>query len=146
MPAITAGTEVPNMREETLEKIVWCKPEELDGAPLPEQDHSDAEIDHFQRTIYDYTGAQPIIIDRSGSIVAGHGRIKAARLLGIDEVPTLPLPLLTDDDVEHYIQTLVLFGRHVGWTREMLEIDLQHLLKINALVQAANDDANSIIH
>lgn len=122
MNATTPGTEIPNMRYETLEKIVWYDPEELDFYALNERDHSDAEIDSFQRTIHDYKGAQPVVVD---------------------DVPALPLSALTADDVHHYIDTVIRFGKYVGWTREMLEIDLQHLRNIDVLMRAAADDTAS---
>ena len=140
MTNITTGTEVPNLRDETLEKTVWFDPDELDYLPLEEGEHSDVEIDHFQRTIYDYNGAQPIVVDRECNIVAGRGRVEAARLLGIDEIPAIPLASFSWDDLDHYIETMIRFGAFVGWSAEMLETDLQHLLVIDALMKAGRDD------
>lgn len=143
MPITTEGTEVPNLRDETLEMIVWYDPEELGLLPFEECEHCDAEIDHFQRTIHDYNGAQPIVIDDECNIVAGRGRVEASLLLGINEIPALTLSSLTADDLDHYIKTLFSFGKYVGWPRQMLEIELQHLLKIDVLLKAAMDDAAS---
>lgn len=140
MTSITQGTDVPNLRDETLAKVIRYDPDELDYLPLDEREHSDAEIDHFQRTIYDYTGAQPIVIDNECNIVAGRGRVEAARLLGIDEIPAIPLSSLSSDDLDHYIETMFRFGAFVGWSAEMLETDLQHLLVIEALMKAGRGD------
>lgn len=137
------GTEVPNLRDETLEKIVSCDPDDLDFYAFNERDHSDAEINHFQRTIHDYDGAQPIVLDDADNIVAGRGRVEAASSRGVDKIPFLRVSSLSADDLDHYIKTLIRFGRYVGWTREMVETDLQHLLVIDALVKAAADDAAS---
>lgn len=141
MTNITQGTEVPNLRDETLAKVIRYDPDELDYLSLEELEHSDAEVDHFQRTIYDCTGAQPIVIDHECNIVAGRGRVEAARLLGIDEIPAIPLSSLSSDDLDHYIETMVRFGAYVGWSAEMLETDLQHLLVVEALMKASWDDA-----
>ena len=140
MTNITQGTDVPNLRDETLAKVIRYDPDELDYLPLDEREHSDAEIDHFQRTIYDYTGAQPIVIDHECNIVAGRGRVEAARLLGIDEIPAIPLSSFSSDDLDHYIDTMIRFGAYVGWSAEMLETDLQHLLVIEALMKAGRGD------
>ena len=140
MHADTPGTDIPNLRDKTLEKTIWFDPNELDYLSLDEREHSDAEIDHFQRTIYDYTGAQPIVIDNECNIVAGRGRVEAARLLGVDEIPAIPLSSFTSDDLDHYIETMIRFGAYVGWSAEMLETDLQHLLVIDALMKAGRDD------
>ncbi|WP_170441321.1 ParB N-terminal domain-containing protein [Ruegeria arenilitoris] len=128
---------IPNLSDETLEKTVWCDPDELDYAVPDARYHTDVEIDRFQKTIYDYNGAQPIVIDRNYNIVAGQGRVEAARLLGIDEIPVLPLSMLTEDDVDHYIKTMMQFGKYVGWTREMMHIDLQHLKSIRLEMKAS---------
>jgi len=140
MHADTSGTDVPNLKDEILEKTVWYDPDELDYLEFEELEHSDAEIDHFQRTIYDYNGAQPIVIDDERNIVAGRGRVEAARLLGIDEIPAIPLSSFSSDDLDHYIATMIRFGAYVGWNAEMLETDLQHLLVIEALMKAGRGD------
>ncbi len=141
MTNTTRGTEVPNLRDETLENIVWRDPDDLDFYAFNERDHSDAEIDHFQRTIHDYNGAQPIVLDDADNIVAGRGRVEAASLCGVEEIPVLRMSSFSADDLDHYVNTLIRFGHFVGWTPEALEIDLQHLLVIDALVKAAADDA-----
>ena len=143
MTNITQGTDVPNLRDETLAKVIRYDPDELDYLPLDEREHSDAEIDHFQRTIYDYTGAQPIVIDHECNIVAGRGRVEAARLLGIDEIPAIPLSSFSSDDLDHYIETMIRFGAFVGWSAEMLETDLQNLLVIDAIKKAAIQEAEA---
>jgi len=143
MTNTTPGTEFPNLRDETLENVVWCDPDDLDFHAFNERDHSDAEIDQFQRTIHDYNGAQPIVLDDADNIVAGRGRVEAASLCGVDKIPFLRVSSLSADDLDHYIKTLIRFGQYVGWTREMVETDLQHLLVIDALVKAAADDAAS---
>ncbi len=140
MTSITQRTDVPNLEDEILAKTIWFDPDELDYLPLEEREHSDAEIDHFQRTIYDYNGAQPIVIDDECNIVAGRGRVEAGRLLGVDETPAIPLSSFSSDDLDHYIETMIRFGAYVGWSAEMLETDLQHLLVIEALMKAGPDD------
>ena len=137
MTNINQGTEVPNLRDETLEKVVWFDPEELDFYSPNESDHSDAEIDQFQRTIYEFNGALPIIVGDGGVIVAGRGRVEAGYLLGVDGVPALMLSDMTADDVCHYVETLTRFATYVGWSRKMLEIDLQSLISIDALLKTA---------
>ena len=139
----TPGTDVPNLRDETLAKLVWCDPDDLDFYALNERDHDDAEIDRFQRTIHDYNGAQPIVIDDDDNIVAGRGRVEAGSLYGVDNIPAIRMSSLSADDLDHYIRTLIRFGHYVGWTREMLETDLQHLFNVDALLKAATDDAAS---
>ncbi len=129
MHTFTMGTDVPNLRDVTLNKVVWCNPDELDYYAPGARQHTDEHIDMFQRTIYDFNGALPIVTNGTGGIIAGYGRVEASKLLGIDQIPTIPLSWLTEKERKHYIKTLMQFGEYVGWAREMLLIDLQHLKK-----------------
>lgn len=139
MLTTTTTTDIPNLPDETYEKVVMCDPDELKCVSFHESKHSDGEIDQFQQTILDYTGAQPIVIDDDGTVVAGHGRVEAAKLLGIEEIPALPLSSLTGDDVDLYIRTLAEFGKYVGWTRRMVKIDLRIMLVISAFMHAGRE-------
>ena len=119
---------VPNLRDEMETKLVWCDPDELGYDAWPSGlYHTDEEIDLFQETIYYYTGALPIVIDDDQVILAGQGRVEAARLLGIERVPALVFSTLTSDEVQHYLETMKEFSDYVGWFEEMLSIDLQAL-------------------
>lgn len=133
----TPGTDVPNLRDETLEKVIWCDPDDLDCSLLVELEYSDAEIEQYQRTILARGGALPIVVGDDGWIVTGRGRVEAALLLGIYNIPALRLSSMTFGDLNHYIETLVRFGQNAGWTNDMLNTDLGHLYKLNAMAQAA---------
>lgn len=128
--------EVPNLRNETLSKTVWCDPDELNySAPSGARNHAVAEVDLFQKTIHHYNGALPVVIDDDGNIFAGQGRVEASKLLGIERIPALVLSTLTRDDVQHYLETIGEFGSYVGWSQAMLSIDLQ-ALRLIVLKQA----------
>ena len=123
--------DVPNLRDETLAKTVWCDPDELKYSESPvTRHHTDAEIDLFQKTIYHYTGALPIVIDDEMNIIAGQGRVEAGRLLHIERIPALVMSTLNSDDVHHYLGIIEEFGNYVGWSPDMLRIDLQLLSRI----------------
>ena len=66
----------------------------------------------------------------------GQGRVEAALRLGIETIPTLPLAWLTEQERKHYVKTLAEFGDVAGWSRDMLEIDLQHVKKIRLATMA----------
>ena len=141
MHTTTTETDVPNLRDATLKKIVWFDPEELDFYALNEYDHSDEEIDRFQLTINDFNGALPIVVSDDGKSVAGRGRVEAGYLLDFDEIPALWLSDMTANDISHYVDTLTRFAKYVGWSPEMLETDLQTLITIDALLKAAASSA-----
>ena len=64
-------------------------------------------------------------------IVAGHGRVQAARLLAIRKVPTICLDTLTEDQVRAYILADNKLAEKAGWDHSILAIELQHLTSID---------------
>ncbi len=128
MRRFNRDADVPNLRDETLAKTVWRDPAELKYSVSPgTRYHTDVEVDLYQKTIYYYTGALPIVIDDGMNIVAGQGRVEAGRLLNIERIPALVMSTLTSDDAQHYLEIIEEFGNYVGWSPDMLRIDLQLL-------------------
>ena len=103
MHAATTGTEVPTLRAVTLDKIIWCDPGELDYHAPSARQHSEDHIKCFERTIRHFCGAFPVVTDGTCNIIAGQGRVEAARRLGITAIPTLPLAWLTKKERKHYV-------------------------------------------
>lgn len=136
MHAATTGTEVPTLRAVTLDKIIWCDPGELDYHAPSARQHSEDHIECFARTIREVGAALPVITNGIGNIIAGQGRVEAALRLGIETIPTLPLAWLTEKERKHYVKTLTEFGDLAGWSRDMLQIDLQHVKKIRLATMA----------
>jgi len=64
-------------------------------------------------------------------IVAGHGRVQAAKLLGIAQVPTICLESLTDDEVRAYILADNKLAENAGWDNTILAIEFQHLTTVD---------------
>src|SRR3984893_7722536 len=73
----------------------------------------------------------PVLIDDSGQIIAGHGRVEAAKLLGMESVPTLRLSHLSAADKRAYIIADNRVAEKAGWDRELLSIELQALIDID---------------
>lgn len=72
----------------------------------------------------------PIIIDSSGRILAGHGRVEAAKLLGIAMVPTVMIDYLTQDEIRAYILADNRIAEKAGWDKQILAIELQYLVNL----------------
>ena len=64
-------------------------------------------------------------------MIAGHGRLAAAKLLGMTEVPTISLEHLNDDEKRAYIIADNQLAANAGWDKEMLAIEFQGLLDVN---------------
>lgn len=136
MHAATTGTDVPTLRAVTLDKIIWCPPGDLDYYAPSARRHSEDHIESFSRTMRLFGRVFPVITDGTCNIIAGQGRVEAARRLGITAIPTLPLAWLTEKERKHYVKTLTLVGGLVGWSPDMLQIDLQHIKKIRLATMA----------
>jgi DNA modification methylase len=73
----------------------------------------------------------PILVDANNQIVAGHGRVEAAKLLGMEQVPTIRLESLSEEQIRAYIITDNKLAENAGWDRSILAIELQHLLTLD---------------
>jgi hypothetical protein len=72
----------------------------------------------------------PVLLKTDSTIIAGHGRVEAARLLGMDEVPTIQLSSLSENEVRAYIIADNKLAENAGWDESILKIELQHLITL----------------
>ena len=93
--------------------------------------HSRKQIRQIADSIERFGFTNPVLIDRAGGIVAGHGRIEAAKLLGIETVPTIRLEDLTEADIRAYVIADNKLAENAGWDRELLAIELQGLIELD---------------
>ncbi len=93
--------------------------------------HSKKQIRQIADSIERFGFTNPVLIDRTDGIVAGHGRIEAAKLLGIEKVPTIRLEDLTEAEVRAYVIADNKLAENAGWDRELLAIEFQGLLELD---------------
>jgi len=91
--------------------------------------HSDEQIAQIAASIKEFGWTNPILIDGENGIIAGHGRLLAARKLGYKEVPVIELSELTDTQRKAYIIADNRLALNAGWDNEMLTIELNDLLE-----------------
>jgi DNA modification methylase len=92
--------------------------------------HTKRQIRKIAASIRRFGFVNPVIIDRNNRIIAGHGRVQAAKLLGLERVPTILLENLTEDEIRAYVLADNRLAELAGWDEEILAIELQHLLTI----------------
>ena len=85
------------------------------------------------RSIEKYGFLNPVLIDSNGRIIAGHGRVEAAKMLGLDEVPTVLIEHLTQGQIRAYIIADNRLGELAGWDKAILAIELQHLITVEEI-------------
>src|SRR5665647_2105421 len=89
--------------------------------------HSDEQIKQIQASIREFGFVNPVLIDGKFNIIAGHGRILAAKLEGIKEVPCVLVEYLTDAQKKAYMLADNKLALNAGWDMGMLKIELEEL-------------------
>lgn len=93
--------------------------------------HSKRQIKQIAASIARFGFTNPVLVSDDGEIVAGHGRVEAAKLLGMTQVPTLPLAHLGAAERRAYVIADNKLALNAGWDREILAIELQALVDLD---------------
>jgi len=104
----------------------------LAGYPNNSRKHSQHQIRQIAASIKAFGFTNPVLIDQNDTVIAGHGRVAAAKLLGMDQVPTIRLESLSEDQVRAYVIADNRLAEKAGWDKSILAIELQHLLTIDS--------------
>ena len=89
--------------------------------------HSDTQVAQIAASIKEFGFTNPVLIDETGSIIAGHGRVMAARKLAITDVPSIRLTHLTEAQKKAYVIADNKLALNAGWDDEMLAVELTDL-------------------
>ena len=109
-------------------KITQKKVTELIPYVNNSRTHSDEQVAQIAASIKEFGWTNPILVDGSNGIIAGHGRLLAARKLNYTDVPTIELSELTETQKKAYIIADNRLALNAGWDNEMLTIELNDLL------------------
>ena len=117
------------MRQPTIEMLA-------PGALLPwtrnARTHSKKQIRQIADSIRTFGFTNPVLIDESNVILAGHGRVEGARLLGMETVPCVRLDRMTREQKRAYVIADNKLALNAGWDDELLTQELKALLEIDA--------------
>ncbi|MBI5923844.1 MAG: site-specific DNA-methyltransferase [Betaproteobacteria bacterium] len=89
--------------------------------------HSEAQVAKIAASIVEFGWTSPVLVDASQGIIAGHGRLAAARKLGLAEVPVIELSHLTPEQKRAYVIADNRLALDAGWDEEMLVLELAEL-------------------
>ena len=89
--------------------------------------HSDAQVAQIAASIREFGFTNPILVDGTNGIIAGHGRLLAARKLGMTEVPIIELSHLTPAQKRAYILADNKLALSAGWDNDLLRLELGEL-------------------
>ncbi len=93
--------------------------------------HSPRQIRQIAESIQTFGWTNPILIDDEGGVIAGHGRLDAAMLLGMAAVPVIRLSAMTPAQRRAYVIADNKLAENAGWDRELLRVELQGLLELD---------------
>ena len=93
--------------------------------------HSKKQLRQIADSIDRFGFTNPILIDASNAILAGHGRVEAARLLGLAEVPCIRLEHMSAEEKRAYVLADNKLALNAGWDEEILAEELKELLAVD---------------
>jgi len=106
--------------------------------------HSDEQIAQIAGSIKEFGFNNPVLIDKDNGVIAGHGRLAAARKLGLKEVPCIRLEHLTETQRKAYILADNRIALNSGWEAELLSLELSELLDGGVNLESLGFDADEI--
>lgn len=108
-------------------KVSYRRIEDLIPYARNARTHSDDQVARIAGSINEFGWTNPILVDGENGIIAGHGRLAAARKLGLSEVPVIELAGLSDVQKRAYILADNRLALDAGWDYGQLKIELEEI-------------------
>src|SRR5215212_10796380 len=89
--------------------------------------HSEAQVAQLAASIREWGWTTPVLVDEAGGLIAGHGRVMAARQLGIAEVPVVVARGWSEAQKRAYVLADNKLALNAGWDEELLRVELADL-------------------
>lgn len=106
--------------------------------------HSTEQVAKIAASIKEFGFNNPILIDKDGGIIAGHGRLEAAKLLSLTDVPTICLGHLTNAQRKAYILADNRLAMDAGWDAQLLKVEFDLLLESGVDLSITGFNADEI--
>src|ERR1700738_2203689 len=84
--------------------------------------HSKKQITQIANAIRRFGFTNPVLVDDTNGIVAGHGRVEAAKAVGLDQVPTVRLSAMSETEIRAYVIADNRLAENAGWDRALLAL------------------------
>jgi DNA modification methylase len=108
-------------------EVVYRPVSELNPRANNPRTHSKKQLEQIAASIRTFGFTNPVLIDAADGVIAGHGRIEAARMLGMTMVPTIRLAEMSEAQVRAYVIADNRLAELAGWDRELLAIEFAWL-------------------
>ena len=120
-------TKTPTRDKWPADNIERRKLSELIPYARNARTHSDAQVAQIAASIREWGWTNPVLIDAEGGLIAGHGRVLAARKLGIEDVPCMVATGWSDAQKKAYILADNQLALNAGWDIELLKVEIGEL-------------------
>lgn len=122
----TLGGFLLRMKQKQL-TVTYKRTEDLIPYVNNARTHSDEQVTQIASSIKEFGFNNPILTDGENGVIAGHGRLLAAKKLGLETVPTIELSGLTKAQKKAYILADNKIALNSGWDIDLLSVELQEL-------------------
>jgi len=112
-------------------KIVYLPVSALTPRATNPRTHSKKQIAQIARSIRHFGFTNPALVDERNGIIAGHGRVEAAKLIGLATVPTVCLRDMSEADIRAYVMADNKLAENAGWDRALLALEFQYLSELD---------------
>lgn len=121
------------LKTNPAEKIEKWDIEKLSPYSRNARTHSEAQIEQICSSIKEWGWTIPVLIDPEGQIIAGHGRIEAARKMGMTEVPVMVADGWTEVQKQKYVLADNKIALNAGWDQGLLRAEIEDLKAVTDL-------------
>lgn len=115
--------------------ITMCAPDRLLPYAGNARKHSTRQLNQLVASLREFGFVNPVLVDTNNMIIAGHGRVAAAKKLGLTQVPTLCVDHLSEAQKKAYIIADNRLAELAGWDNELLRIELKELISLDFNVE-----------
>ena len=129
--------EIKNIKKVGIDKLIPY----VNNAKV----HSEDQITRIASSIREFGFLSPVLIDKDFNIIAGHGRVMAARKLGMAEVPCIAVEGLSDAQRKAYILADNRLGELAEWDMDLVKLELEDLELANFDVDLTGFDINEFL-
>ena len=128
----------------SVHKIEYVSPHSLKPYPGNARTHNRKQRRALEASIRRFGYTQPALVTKDGEIIAGHGRVEAAKSVGLPQIPIIRIEHLNETDRRAYILADNQLALKAGWDKEILAVELQHLIEVGFEVEIAGFEAPEV--
>jgi len=125
-------------------KITYCDPADIIPYAMNSRTHSDEQVNQVAASIKEFGFTNPILVDEFNIIIAGHGRLLAAKKLGLNQVPTITLEGLTEAQRKAYVIADNKLALNAGWDDQALQAELERLKELDFDLELTGFDPDEL--